>query len=147
MWWFGLGRKGCKNLLTQPIKPPKVNINEKNVWYLWWLSLYLDPLFKSDFTDFYAYNAFCKKSEVFGWDFRKCKIHSAYNAFCKFLFLEQKSESKKKIDWFLLKQMGPTDRTLIVPTVIIFTLFPVVLLFFFPRSLCSSILSEKKKKY
>ena len=38
--------------------------------------LCLDPLLKSDFTDFYAYNAFCKKFEVFGWDFEKCKMHS-----------------------------------------------------------------------
>ena len=33
----------------------------------------LDPLLKSDFTDFYAQNAFCKKSEVFGWDFENAK--------------------------------------------------------------------------
>jgi hypothetical protein len=64
------------------------------------LSLCLDPLFKSDFTDFYAYNAFCKKSKMFGWDFGKCKMHSRQNAFCKFSFLEQKSESK--IFWILI---------------------------------------------
>ena len=38
------------------------------------LSMCLDPLLKSDFTDFYAQNVFCKKSEMFGWDFGKCKF-------------------------------------------------------------------------
>jgi hypothetical protein len=30
------------------------------------ISLCLDPLLKSDFADFYAYNAFLKKSGMFG---------------------------------------------------------------------------------
>ena len=61
-------------------------------WYK--LILCLDLLLKNDFTDFYVQNAFCKKSEMFGWDFGKCKMHSRQNAFYKFSFLEQKSESK-----------------------------------------------------
>ena len=45
------------------------------------ISFCLDPLLKSDFTDFYAQNAFCKKSEMFGWDFAKCKMHFANSHF------------------------------------------------------------------
>ena len=37
---------------------------------------------------------------MFGWDFRKCKMHFRQNAFYKFSFLEQKSESK--IFWILI---------------------------------------------
>ena len=64
------------------------------------LTLCLDPLLKNDFTNFYAQNAFCRKSEMFCWDFGKCKIYSRQNVFCKFSFLEQKSESK--IFWILI---------------------------------------------
>ena len=41
-----------------------------------------------------------KKSKMFGWDFEKCKMYFKQNAFYKFSFLEQKSESK--IFWILI---------------------------------------------
>ena len=63
-------------------------------------------MFNSDFTDFYTQNAFCKKSEMFGWDFEKYKMHSRQNAFYKFSFLEQKSESK--IFWILILILAST---------------------------------------
>ena len=55
------------------------------------LSMCLDLLLKNDFTDFYAQNAFYKKSEMFGWDFRLYKMNSRYNVY----YFQSRSQNKR----------------------------------------------------